>query len=183
MTARLGLRLLGAAAAMALAACGDVRHDLRGEEPQIIAWWFEDVAHGIPRRPEELRLVDGSERMDRIAEWAEGSSIRGVREPPRPIKARCTRLALLSTMLSQGQAVVLADSGLIAPKPDLPRDDAELVEPVVDAENQDRRMLDAVVISMAQAHDAQAEAYLSAVRAARVELDQRAGGSLWVPKK
>ncbi len=166
-----------------LCGCGDTRRSLRNEEPTIIAWYFEDVAHGVPRRPEELRLVDGSERMLRIAEWAEGSTIHGVREQPRPLKARCARFPLLKTMLGRGQAVVMADSGLLAPRPDLPNDEAELVEPVVDAENQDRRLLDAIVLSMAKAYESEADAYLRAARDARIDLDRRAGGSLWNPAK
>jgi hypothetical protein len=177
---RLALVLLAAfvpLAALALAACGD-RRNLRPDEAEIVAWWIEDVAHGLPRRAEELRLVDASERMAHVADWASGDEIRGERQPPRLLLARRNRHALLATMLEHGQAV-LDGKGLLAPRPGLELAEREVVEPVVDAENRDRRQLDAIVLALADVQQDGAADFLAAARKARTELDQQAGGKIW----
>ncbi|MBA3939526.1 MAG: hypothetical protein H0X38_18910, partial [Planctomycetes bacterium] len=53
---------------------------------------------------------------------------------------------------------------------------------VVDAENHDRRTLDAVLLSMIAADDRVAGAYLEAVARARVESDVKGGAEVWAGK-
>lgn len=165
-------------AAVFACACGD-RRNLTRDEAEIVAWYVEDVAHGIPRRPEELRLVEGSQRVGRIADWMMGNDIRGVREPPALLQARRNRLQLVSNLMKQGLIVAAPDSGLLAPRPGLELVEREVAEPIVDSENRDRRSLDGIILSMADAPKAITERYLAVVRRARLELDARSGATIW----
>lgn len=162
---------------LVLGGCRD-RRSWRADEADIVAWWVEDVAHGHPRRAEELQLVGGSERMARVAEWAGGSEIRGSRSYPPLLDARRQRRALLTGLCRQG-LIVLTPAGLLAPRPGLDPTEARLVEPAVDSENLSRRQLDSLLVQMADARPAAAEAYLAAVKAARLDLDARDGARLW----
>jgi hypothetical protein len=150
-----------------------------GDELEIVAWYVEDVAHGIDRRPEELLLVDGSQRMQRIAEWALGSEIRGQRAPPRLLLARRNRMPLLASAMRQDLVVLLPDSGLLAPKPGLDREEREVAEALVDSENHDRRAIDAIVLAMADAPEDDTLRFMRAAHAARIELDPAAGAVVW----
>ncbi len=178
--AHLALVVALAVTLLATSSCGD-RRNLTVDEAEIVAWYVEDVSHGIPRRPEELRLVEGSQRIGRIAEWMMGNDIRGVREPPALLQARRNRLRLLGDMMKQGLIVSAPDSGLLAPRPGMELVEREVVEPVVDSENRDRRALDGIILSMADAPGGISERYLAVVRRARLELDALSGASIWKP--
>jgi hypothetical protein len=160
--------------------CGD-RRNLRPDEAEITAWWIEDVAHGSDRRPEELRLVDASERMGAIAQWAEGSEIRGVHTLPQQLQARRNRHAVITDFARQGLVVLRTHDAMLAPRPGLDPDARALVEPVVDAEDRDRRVIEAIILDRADAPPAMAEELLRQTRHARAELDGQDGITTWQP--
>ncbi len=170
--------LLMFALALLLSACAAARVSWRPDEAEIVAWWCEDVAHGQPRRAEELQLIDGSDRMEKVAAWAMGDDIRGERRPPRMLAARIQRLPMLKNFFADG-LVLLFDGGLVAPRPGLDAIERALVEPLVDAENQDRRALDAVLLALTDAPGRMQDVYLAAAVKARTELDQQQGGVRW----
>jgi hypothetical protein len=149
-------------AALALAGCGSGR--LRPAESELTAWWAEDVAHGAPRRPGELDLVDGSPSQQRLAAWLTGG---GAGEPPLPLARRRQRWLALREQIRTGLAVPAAVPGLLAPGPG--------ADPVLlDAENHDRQLIDAAVAALADADRDVAGDWLRAVRAARQALDAQA---------
>jgi hypothetical protein len=179
---RSGGRHVGGLAALALAAtllggCTD-RYTWRAGEAHELGWWIEDLAHGSPRRQAELDVVDGSEMEARVAQWARGNEIHGESTWPDLLQARCSRHGLLATLAGQGFLVHTRD-GLLAPRPGLRIDQRVVVEPAVDAEDRDRRQLDATVLALADARPEVADAYLAAVRAARAELDEAMGVKAW----
>ena len=149
----------------------------RAEAAQV-AWWCEDVAHGGLRRPGELALVAGSWRMGRIAEWAKGGELNGRWTPPSPLAARRARLDLLASFLREGTAVLTAE-GMLAPRPGLEGALKALAVPAIDAENQDRRRQDSVLVAMAEPDRRERDHYIAEVTRARLELDQALGGKVW----
>jgi hypothetical protein len=169
-------RVLAAAlagAALLLASCDD-RHTWRADEATIAGWWVEDVAHGTPRRAEELQLVDGSDLMAHLAQWALGSDLYGTHVYPRVLVARLTRLPQLAS-LGASHLVQRAPDGSLALRPGLSIDEQELATPLVARENRDRRELDALVLGLTDAREESSQAYLAAVHQARTELDRALG--------
>ncbi len=171
---RLGLLAL----TMLLCSCASQRMTWDRAEAAQVAWWCEDVAHGRPRRPGELALVEGSWRMGRIAEWATGGEINGRWIPPAPLGARRARLDLLTNFLREGTAV-LTPEGLLAPRPGLEGALKALAVPAIDAENQDRRRQDSVLVAMAKPDRRERDHYIAEVTRARIELGRALGGTVW----
>jgi hypothetical protein len=156
-----------------LASCED-RHTWRADEATIVGWWVEDVAHGTPRRAEELQLVDGSDLMAHLAQWALGSDLYGTHVYPRVLVARLTRLPQL-TSLAASHLVQRATDGALELRLGLSIDEQELAAPVVAQENRDRRELDALVLGLTDAREESSQAYLAAVHQARTQLDSALG--------
>lgn len=139
------------------------------ERAAAVAWWIEDVAHGLPRDPGEIRPVDGGPRDEAIARWAAAAEIGGTWQPPRQLAQRRARWPAVAVAISQGEAVPLAEAGLLAPAEGLPTDRFAEVTRLLDAENNDRRFIDGLVLVMGAA-DAEVEGvYRAAVRQARAQ--------------
>jgi len=162
---------------LALTACGAVR-GLSNDHAELVAWYIEDVARGTPRNPDELVLPMTTPEMARIASWLSGSKIKDKRVQPRQIDERQKRWAAIHSLFIQGQVVILTD-GLLAPAPALSRTDQMYILPVVDAENQDRRSLDALIVSMSNSNHDGAKRWVTTTAAARLALDTKAGATHW----
>jgi hypothetical protein len=162
-----------------LAACGGApRRDLAPGEAELVAWWCEDVARGQRRSAGELRTEHASAALGRVAAWAETPSASGAW--PQQLATRRARWPVVRSLLRQGVLVVV-EPGLLAVRPGAGADERALAQPVADAENQERRTLEALVLSLAQPDDAITRRYRSALRAARTTLDEGAGGKRWAP--
>lgn len=158
-------------------ACGSApRRELTPREAELVAWWCEDVARGLARSPGELRIEQSSAALERVANWAGTRSAIG--DLPLQLSARRARWPVVRSLLRQGILVVV-EPGLVAVRPDAPADERSLAQPVADTENQERRTLEALVLSLAQPDDGTTRRYRAALRKARMELDQAAGGTVW----
>jgi hypothetical protein len=157
--------------------CGPVR-GLPPEQAELVAWYIEDVIHGAHRQPTELILPNPAPGMERVASWLAGGHIKGTLVHPRQIDERIRRWSALRSLFLQRQVVVLND-GLVAPAPALTREDLTYVLPVVDAENQDRRSIDALIISLSNADHAAAKSWVAWSASARLALDKQAGATHW----
>jgi hypothetical protein len=125
------------AGVLVLAACG------RTADGTLAAtWWIEDAARGVPRRLGELRGVPPDPVATRLADVLAGAP------RPAPLAARSARWPRLAGLIAVGAAVVPpggapgADRGLLAPGPGAGSEDIALI----DAENRDRQVLDAVIV-------------------------------------
>jgi hypothetical protein len=170
------------AAALAVAGCGPAVRGLPVEHAELVAWYIEDVAHGTARRSQELELAEPTPAMERIAAWAAGSEVRGVHAPPHHLATRLERWSVLRTLLRSGMVVVL-DSGLVAARPGLERGDLDYVLPLVDAENHDRRSLDALILTISEAGVDETRRYRLASVQARLRLDEQAGARRWPSRR
>jgi hypothetical protein len=171
------LAVLLMALVVLLTGCQD-RQVLSPDEGRIVAWYVEDIAHGHPRRPDELLVTDASVRMQRIAAWAVGDHIRDLQEPPEVLRTRRQRLPALAAAFAQNQ-IVLAPGGLVAPRPGLADDLGAIAATLADAENHDRRSLDAIIAGMADNDPHGIGSYLHEVAAARADLDTSCGAHTW----
>lgn len=160
--------------------CGDPR-GVRHDHIDLVTWFIEDIVHGNPRNPQELVLPDSTPEMQRIATWLIGTSVRDQYHPPRQVAARRDRWPALKALFLQDQAVIL-DDGLVAANPRVAKEDQAYALPIIDAENLDRRALDALLISMARADRSAAAAWVARFTAARIALDSQNGAKRWVGK-
>jgi hypothetical protein len=140
-------------------------------QAEAVAWWIEDVAHGLKRDPAELDLVDGGPRAADIARWAAGSSFDGNWQPPRMLNARRSRWPSLLMMIRDGEAVPYGDTGLWAPAPGVEPVRRAEVAAIIDAENNDRRFVDGLIVTIGRPDQEVASIYAEAVRKARRTLD------------
>lgn len=142
------------------------------ERAEAVAWWIEDVAHGLPRQPGEVDMLDAGPGDAAIARWAAGSRHGGTWVPPRQLAARRARWPALAAAIADGLAVAAGGDGLLAPAPGTPPQRRQEIEGLVDAENGDRRFLDGLLIRIGAADPGVERAYRAAARAAREKLDQ-----------
>lgn len=163
-----------------ISGCGGPR-GVVSDDIDLVTWFIEDVVHGNQRNPQELVLPDSSEEMERLATWLAGTSIRDQYHPPLQVAARRDRWPALKALFRQGQAVVL-DDGLVAANPQVAKEDQSYALPIVDAENLDRRAIDALVIGLARADRSQAGLWVARAAAARIALDTQGGAKRWVGK-
>lgn len=163
-----------------LAACGD-RRGVATDDIDLVTWFIEDVVHGNARSPQELVVPDSSAEMERLATWLAGGTVRDQYQPPRQVASRRERWPVLRALFLQGQAVVL-DDGLVGVNPRLPKEDQAYALPIIDAENLDRRAIDALVIGMARADRPAAKVWLERAIVARRTLDEQGGAKRWVGK-
>ncbi len=161
--------------AVALCGCAGSARELRGDEARLIAWWLEDVAHGRPRDPDELATSAGSAPLARVREWTRAINVAGQWRPPLRLQARQTRWPVLRALLGRG-IVVLARNGLVAVEPQADARDRALAQSLVDAENDDRRVLETTVLSIADAGPAATRDLRAALVRARETLAIEAGG-------
>jgi hypothetical protein len=160
-----------------VSACGEER-GATADDIDLVTWFIEDVVHGLRRDPQELVLPDSTEEMSRISTWLGGSSTPDRYQPPRQVATRRERWPVLKALFLQGQAVVL-DDGLVAASPKLPKEDLTYALPIIDAENLDRRAIDALLISLARADHRSAKVWVARAAAARIALDTQGGAGRW----
>lgn len=152
------------------------------EEPTIVAWYIEDLAHGNTRYPGEISMVRASDSMKKIEGWLAGHAQRDRIAQPRFMDQRIQRWPMLHGMMNTGAVVVIesgAYRGFLAPAKGLSRSDMSMTSSLVDAENNDRRALDALIASSSLPTDTHWEQYADAVALARIALDHAAGAQLW----
>lgn len=146
--------------------CAGGRGTLRPSEAEIAAWWVEDVCHGSPRDPDELRLAGGSPGILALAAWCGSPEEPGPHGPlPLMLAERRQRWADLRNDLKRGD--VRSDGGLRAIF-----DAAPAVQARAAKETQDRAMIDALAITIGLADGRAAEAWSDAVARARAALDR-----------
>jgi hypothetical protein len=166
-----------------LTACGPARA-LRDDEATIAAWYVEDLAHGNPRDPGEIALVEHSEAMARLEPLLGGSTMADGNQPLQPVAARRERWATLRGLFRSGAAVTVVtgpNQGLVAPAGTLSGADLTMATAVIDAENNDRRTLDALIITASDLANGHERVYLDPVRQARRDLDLAGGATIWPP--
>ena len=165
-------------AGLALAACARNYSGIQPEELRITARWCEDVARGIPRRPGELELAEASFQQRQLAQWLAGDDISGRFVPPPLLRERAARWPLIAAGLRSGVLLRDQQRGLVGPAPTLAAGDFTLAASLADAENHDRRTLDALILSQVEASRGAERWYADAVLAARREADAAAGGQV-----
>jgi hypothetical protein len=141
------------------------------ERAEAVAWWIEDVAHGSPRLPGEVDPVDAGPRDAVIARWAAGSDLSGRWQPPRQLAMRRARWPALAQALAEGDVLPAGGDGLLAPAPAVEPVRRAEVAALVDAENNDRRFLDGLVLGMGAPDPEVERIYRDAVRSARRKHD------------
>ena len=163
------------------------RSRLSPDEAERIAWYVEDVAHGIERKPTELIYADGSDALLRVARWAQGNQRDGVIvQLPEPIDQRSQRWALLAQGIAQG-LVAYSESGQLRLVEEavaaLADDDPFflLLEPALRQENIDRVRTSQVVIGLTGVQqDLRRQLRLvEAFHSVRRQHAVDAGGKLW----
>lgn len=131
---------------------GCLRHsdELREDEAILIAWWCEDVAHGLPRDPGELRRDNASGALEIIAAWAVGTTRDGRSiSPPQHLDQRRRRWQLIQHGL-QADMLRIDAAGLLHLHPDARTSTRELYDQVLRQENHDRLQLVALLLEMAR---------------------------------
>jgi hypothetical protein len=163
-----------------LGGCGETR-GVRNDDIDLVTWFIEDLVHGLARNPQELVLPNSNEEMTRIASWLVGGNVRDHYQPPRQVAIRRDRWPVLKALFLQSQAVVL-DDGLVAANPQVTKEDQAYALPIIDAENFDRRAIDALLISLARADRTAAAVWVARSAAARLALDTQGGAKRWAGK-
>ena len=164
--------------ALALASCARTQVGFTPDEARFTARWIEDVATGLNRRPGELHLRPSSREMAGVSALLAHGTSSGHWTPVTPLDARRLRRAKLDKLLANGAVLVDGDAGLVGPAPGLPPEVAPTVSRLADGENQDRRLVDALVLGRARAVGEAEEVYLATVRNERTLRDLAAGGKL-----
>lgn len=138
---------------------------------EAVAWWVEDVAHGLPRLPAEVDMVGGGPGEAAIARWAAGSDHGGTWLPPRQLAARRSRWPAVAAALAEGLALPAGPEGLLAPAPGVPPVRRAEIDTLCDSENADRRFLDSLVLALGAPDPAVERVYRAAAGSARCMLD------------
>lgn len=96
--------LVFVALALLCTGCDRETKRLTDEEAKRVAWYVEDVAHGVPRDPDELDYGDQSSlAMGELARWAQGTQVDGqLANHPQPLQARRDRWPILVQLCRQG---------------------------------------------------------------------------------
>lgn len=162
------MRLIALAVLVALlSACGTRPATAwQPERAEAVAWWLEDIAHGVPRLPGEIDPVGGGPGDAAIARWAAGSDLSGRWQPPRQLQLRRARWPALRQGLADGE-VVPARDGLLAPAPGVEPARRAQIAALVDAENDDRRLIDGLVLGLGAPDPEVERAYYEGIRSAR----------------
>lgn len=145
------MALMGAACYLLLllltAGCTGPARTITSTEADQIAWWCEDYCHGIDRTVGELRTVDASAGMLRVAEWAASAESTGGAH--HHLAARRQRWPVIRGFL-RANALQSTPEGLFILTSQASGDTARLAQRVADAENQDRRTVVVLVLTMTQ---------------------------------
>lgn len=162
--------------ALGLVACARTQVGFTSEESRITARWIEDVAAGLERQPGELRLRPATKEMTALAAILIHGTGPGRWTAVDPVEARRQRRKELDGLLAKGEILMDGEAGLVGPAPGLAEDQVLIVSAIADAENRDRRLIDALVLSCTQASGQAAETYLATAREERRIRDLTAGG-------
>jgi hypothetical protein len=177
-TSDLGRRVsLSLAMLLVLGACSAPPRDLSGDEAKRIAWWCEDWSHGIPRDVGELRTDDASAGLLRIADWAAAAETSSAKHH---LRQRRQRWPVVQGLLRSG-ILVSTEEGLLALAPGQVGDTANLAQAVADSENQDRRTVEVLCLTMAQTDERMTPALKRAFAEARRADDLAATPELTQP--
>ena len=152
-------------------------------EVEAVAWYFEDLCHGIPRKPGEIDYVDGSEALGEIARWARGNVKDGESiSHPRPVEVRIERWVVLEPGLREG-AILVRDDGMLVLNERASESDRLLYADAARQENVDRLALASILLSHGRLDpgSGRGQQLLTTLRTARIALDLEAGGQLWEP--
>jgi hypothetical protein len=144
-----------------------------------LAWWIEDCAHGIPRRPAELETAHPPPPM--LLAYLGGDLVDGIQKPPLPLRQRAERRPRLQEAFRSGR--ILLQDGEVGPSPRLVGKDLREAAALADQENLDRRQVDVLVITLGRMDEAEAMRYRDAIHAVRTELDRADGGKPWTPAR
>jgi len=134
---------------------------------EVVAWWVEDVAHGLPRVPGEIALVDAGPSDAAIARWASGSNVSGRWIPPVQLASRRTRWPALAAALSEGTVLRWDADGLVVPARTVTPSRRTEIETLVDSENADRRFLDGLILVLGSPDPQVERIYRHAIQSAR----------------
>ena len=163
---------------MLVAGCLRQPQQLGADEARAVAWYVEEVAHGLESDPFELVEEGASEGMRNIALWALGhiEDVTPVR-PPSQLESRARRWPVLAQGLRSG-ALVLDPSGLVALAADIADEVRRLYADAVESENLDRLALNSLLLSRGELvpGSRRADHLVGELRRARLELGLRAGG-------
>jgi hypothetical protein len=164
-----------------LSGCARLNTSLHPEEVERVAWWIEDVIHGVPRRAGELDLEDPSPAMRRLQPWLIGAASDAPGRCLVEITRRQERVVRLQAMLKNGW-ILMDDRGLVGPSPDLTGSEATVARIEADGETTDRSGIDAFILTTVMAGERTEEAWKQATMAARQTYDRAAGGRQGVRK-
>jgi hypothetical protein len=158
-----------AVALLALSACGGQRTALDRDESEVLAWYVEDLAHGLPRVASELQRPDGSEGMAAAAAWLSGPT------PPSEMLRRQQRWAALRALCHDRALAIDAEGQLRA------RDDRRTTAQLAAQENLARDTLGQVLLSLGRLRPGSPEALrlTGFLTEARIHHARRAGAPPW----
>lgn len=168
------LRVLLAALVVFCVGCGP-RRDLTRDQVGFIVWYAEDVAHGRNRDEKELDAESPSIALQKASAWLAGRiDEHRQRHLPLQLEARRGRWPALRALVREN-IVATQPTGLLAlnAKPGADEDEIALAKDLIAAENQDRRMLDLMILSMTDADDRTTRLYAETMRKARQQLDKQ----------
>lgn len=152
-------------------------------EVEEIAWYVEDVCHGIDRNPYELAIAESSTGKREILAWALGTlrELESVAHPAA-LTVRVERWPLVRQGYRSGALQVDAD-GLPKLAPGIADEIVEVYRPIAQQERLDRLALVAILLARGQISPGSARAteLTQALREARLSLDLAAGGKPWLP--
>ncbi|MDA3959793.1 MAG: hypothetical protein PF961_03310 [Planctomycetota bacterium] len=172
--------LLGLAA-LCLTGCLREPERLTAAEAERIAWYCEDISHGLDRDPYELVREDASAGMRAIALWALGEldDKQSVKNP-QLLAVRAGRWPLLHQGMRRS-IVLIEGSGMLRLDPEASKEDRELFADLVAAENSSRLALTSLLVSQGgiAADSRRGEYLVYQLRQARRELALQAGARAW----
>jgi hypothetical protein len=158
-----------------IAGCG-TRQNLTRDQVTFVAWYVEDVAHGLNRDDGELEAESTSVALQKVSAWLVGrTDEQRQRRLPRQLELRRQRWPALRALLRE-KIVLPEQTGLVtlSAEVDKSTDEVALAQELIAAENQDRRLLDLMVLSLTGADDRTARNYAETMRQARQSLDKKA---------
>jgi hypothetical protein len=164
--------------ALLSSSCSEPR-GVTSDQMDLVIWYVEDVAHGQPRNPQELRVTNPTPEMDRIASWLSAAGTNY--QAPHKLSDRRERWPAIKSLIVQEHVVVL-DDGLLGANPAFSRTEQVHAMKIIDAENHDRRTIDALIINLANFNRAEAETWIARMSNARVRLATQAGAKRWIGK-
>lgn len=144
--------LLLLVAALVLGGCGrGMPVTLSSDEAGRVAWFVEDVCHGLPRSADELLVEGASEALLRLYAWLSGPQESGLsRALPEPLGMRRERWRqLLGPGLRRGALASGERYGLVSLQPQAsPLDGRILLDPI-QQENFDRQQTHEILLRIA----------------------------------